>query len=301
LIKGLGAATIEERQEAFQDLRSDLEEALPVLLEARSNKNTYVLAGISRLLAVHWKQHALDAYRQAYELALANDLKKKHLGPEANSSISLEAGEGILRILKERDTAENGREEIDRIQRSIAALERKPRAVTPIIFPLAGQTSLEGLLAKDRYASFDLDGSGEVSLWPWIKSTTGMLAWDPQEAGHIQSGLQLFGSVTWWMFWKNGYQPLATLDNDRDGWLAGEELKGVAVWRDRNENGVSDPGEVVPVESIGILRIAAHAHAVQAGVPFNPQGIHLNNGTTVPTYDWMPVQVTARKRRLSVP
>ncbi|MCI0626662.1 MAG: hypothetical protein L0387_34285 [Acidobacteria bacterium] len=301
LVKGLGAATIEKRQDAFQELKSDLEEALPILLEARRNKNAYVLAGISRLLAVYWKQHALDAYRQAYELALASDLKKKHLGPEANSSISLEAGEGILRILKGQDTDENGREEIDRIQKSIATLERKPRAVTPIVFPLKGQTSLESLLAKDRYVSFDLDGSGKVSLWPWIQSTTGMLAWDPQEAGHIQSGLQLFGSVTWWMFWKDGYHPLATLDDDRDGWLSGEELKGVAVWRDRNENGISEPGEVVPVQSIGILRIAAHANAVRAGVPFNPQGIHFSNGTTVPTYDWTPVQVHAGKGRLSVP
>jgi len=294
LVNGLGAGTIEKRQVAFQELKSDIEEALPMLLEARRNRrnrNAYVLAGIGRLLAVYWKQHALDAYRQAYELALESDLKKKHLGPEANSAISLEAGDGILRILKGRDSNEDGREEMERIQRSIAALERKPRAVTPIIFPLNGRGALETLLAKNRYVSFDLDGSGEVSLWPWIQADTGILVWDPKQAGRIQSGLQLFGSVTWWMFWKDGYQPLAVLDDDRDGWLSGEELMGVAVWRDRNENGISESGEVVPAQLSGILRIAVRAEAVQAGVPFNSQGIQLSNGTTIPTYDWMPVQI----------
>ena len=54
----------------------------------------------------------------------------------------------------------------------------------------------------------------------------------------LEVGLQLFGSVTWWLFWEDGYAPLAALDDNHDGRLEGAELKGIAIWFDRNGNGV---------------------------------------------------------------
>jgi hypothetical protein len=297
LVRHLGAAIIEERQRAFNELKSELEEALPILLETRRSKAPFILAGVERLLSFYWKERALAAYRQAYTLALSHDLEKKQSGPEADSAVSLEAGQGIVRILKSRGPSQDEQREIDLLQKSIAALKNRPRAITPIIFPLTIGNVLEDLLANGRFVSFDLDGRGEPSLWPWVHSATGILVWDPEESGRIESGLQLFGSVTWWMFWKDGYQPLAALDDDGDGWLSGAELQGIGVWRDGNGNGISESGEVVPAQSFEITRVAVRASRVEAGVPFNPRGIYLSDGTALPTYDWIPVPVGWRNQK----
>jgi hypothetical protein len=113
--------------------------------------------------------------------------------------------------------------------------------------------------------------------------------WDPEQTGRILSGRQLFGSATWSMFWPDGYAPLTALDDDGDGWLAGRELAGLAVWCDRNGNGVSDAGEVASLARLGIARVAVRPSGRQEGAPCNPQGMQRSDGTFLPTYDWMPV------------
>jgi hypothetical protein len=138
---------------------------------------------------------------------------------------------------------------------------------------------------------FDLSGDGQPRLWPWVKPDTGLLVWDQTRKGRVRSGVQLFGSATWWIAWEHGYQPLALLDDNRDGWLAGTELNGLAVWRDGNSNGVADKGEVLPVQKLGIRRLAAHATVTSSGVPAHPYGLELNDSRRLPTYDWTPTEI----------
>jgi hypothetical protein len=240
-----------------------------------------------------WKESALKAYRKAYALSIGADLKRGHIGPGADSAISLEAGQGILRILSARKTSSQEMEEAVKVRESIARLETLPRAVTPIIFSLDRNASLDDLLADKTIVHFDLDGDGEAEWWPWVKPDTGILVWDPERTGRVESGLQLFGSVTWWIGWQHGYQPLAMLDDNRDCWLSGAELDGLAVWRDRNGNGISERGEVAPLQSLGVNALAATAVADRNGVFFNPQGIRLNDGSFLPTYDWTPTEAGA--------
>jgi hypothetical protein len=114
---------------------------------------------------------------------------------------------------------------------------------------------------------FDLDGTGRPQTYPWLRPDAAFLVWDPQHTGRITSGRQLFGNVTWWMFWNDGYQAMAALDDNHDGWLTGCELAGLALWFDVNQNGVSDPGEVIPIdktdiEGIAVLPEALGAHAL---------------------------------------
>lgn len=105
----------------------------------------------------------------------------------------------------------------------------------PIVLSLRAGAVLD-LLAPAAQVRFDLDGTGRVT-----------------------SGRQLFGNVIWWMFWESGYQALAALDDDHDGWLQGRELAGLVLWFDRNQNGISDPGEVIPIEQAGVEALAARA------------------------------------------
>lgn len=238
-----------------------------------------------------WKDSALAAYRKAYSLALGADLKRDSLGPSADSAISLEAGQAILRILGARKATTREMDEAIQIRETVAKIESKPRLITPIIFSLHREASLDELLAPERLVRFDLAGDGKPGLWPWLRPDTAILVWDPRRTGRVESGLQLFGSVTWWMAWQHGYQPLAALDDNQDCWLSGKELEGLSVWRDRNSNGVSDPAEVAPLSSLGIQALAATGTPDPTGIHANPRGIRLDNGTFLPTYDWTPVEV----------
>ena len=144
------------------------------------------------------------------------------------------------------------------------------------------------LLDESRSVSFDLDGSGRGQKWSWVKSDTAILVWDPERSGEITSGRQLFGNVTWWIFWENGYQALAALDDDRDGWLRGDEMKGLALWFDRNQNGRSDPGEVVPIEQTEIESIAVRFEGREADGSWRAvRGVEMKDGSVVPSWDWL--------------
>ncbi|HEU4754231.1 MAG TPA: hypothetical protein VFU47_14065, partial [Armatimonadota bacterium] len=235
-----------------------------------------------------WFQKALTAYRRAYRLELDSDLKKPSFGPAQEYSISLEAGEGILRILDKRGPNPAEQKEAAEVRASVKALQGKPRAVTPILFPIDGRGSLASLLSPGHAVRFDLAADGRSERWPWVNASAGILVWDPGHTGRITSGQQLFGSRTWQMFWPDGYAPLAALDDDRDGWLAGPEIEGLAVWRDRNSDGKSQPGEVLPVAAYGIARVAVRSTGTGEGVPANSSGIELTSGARVPTYDWTP-------------
>jgi hypothetical protein len=169
--------------------------------------------------------------------------------------------------------------------------------ITPIIFSLDSRRPLSDLLGRQRRVWFDLDGDGEVELWPWVEPTTGILVWDPEGRGQITSGRQLFGSVTWWLLFRDGYHALDALDDDRDGWLSGPELGGLAVWFDRDGNGASDPGEVVPVATLEIERIAVRAQASEDGCPASPCGLWLSDGRIMPTYDWITSPTAEPTRR----
>lgn len=232
--------------------------------------------------AAAWIDLALAKYRAAYRLALPTDLK---VAAQLEPFVADQAGSAIIAILKQRG-GENYQREIAEIAKNIDVLRKKCCTVTPVIFSMRESASLADLISDHR-VPFDLDGFNEGRSWTWVRPETCILVWDPNRTGRITSGRQLFGTVTWWMFWQNGYEPLGALDDNRDGVLSGVELKGISVWRDTNSNGVSDPGEVVPVESLGIVEIGVRPELV-GGVLMNHNGILLKDGTIRDTFDWMP-------------
>ena len=237
--------------------------------------------------APDWSQQAIAAYQRAYELTYPEDSKQERRGPTPDI-ISQEAGEGMLRLMKGRALTPTEAERQARLQTEIAKLKSIPRMVTPIIFPLRGQTTLAQLMDAHRATRFDLAGDGRGARWPWVTPDTGILVWDPAHTGHITSGRQLFGSATWWMLFENGYQALASLDDNHDGQISGRELDGIAVWQDRNGNGQCDRGEVVSLSSLGIVSIAVRSVGQQNGALCNARGLQLADGTFLATYDWTP-------------
>jgi hypothetical protein len=89
------------------------------------------------------------------------------------------------------------------------------------------------------------------------------------------------------MFWKNGFEPLAALDDNGDGWLTERELDGIGVWQDRNGNGVSDQGEVIPAAQFGIVALGVHPQGTVDGVLAERNGVVMR-GDSFTLYDWVP-------------
>ena len=102
----------------------------------------------------------------------------------------------------------------------------------------------------------------------------------------IASARQLFGTYTFQIFWDDGFQALASLDDDRDGVLRGEELKGIALWFDENGNAVSDPGEVQPLEVHGVRALQTRPQGREAGMLHHAVGIERETGAPWPVWDW---------------
>jgi hypothetical protein len=249
--------------------------------------------GASTVSADTWREAALAAYRRAYALDLDSDLKSGHLGPGADSVISLEAAEGINRLLPAKNLAPAEVSELARVKKTVEQFKLKPRVVTPIIFPLERPAPLASLLSDAAFVMFDLAADTRGERWPWVNAQAGILVWDPARTGRITSGAQLFGTATWSMYWSDGYAPLAALDDNCDGWLTDQELNGLAVWNDRNGDAVSDSGEVKPLQSYGVKRVAARAESHSGGSPSHPRGMQRNDGSYLPTYDWMPTSLPA--------
>jgi hypothetical protein len=240
--------------------------------------------------AEEWRKQALNAYRKAFRLSVDKELSR---GPKMygemglpSGSIAQEAGEAILRLQQGQRLSLLERWEVKRVEGALEELKKLPRAITPIVFPISRSLSLSDLVSS-RSVVFDLNGDGIKERWQWITSKACFLVWDGERTGQVTSGLQLFGSVTWWMFWRNGYEALAALDDDGNGWLEGKELDGIFVWHDRNSNGVSERGEVLPLSHFGIVRISVKATNRIGEILFNPRGIQLLDGTFLPTYDWV--------------
>jgi len=112
--------------------------------------------------------------------------------------------------------------------------------------------------------------------------------WDPEWRGQVNSGFDMIGQRTWSVFWSDGFEALRALDDNRDGQLTGSELGGLALWRDENMNGVSDPGEVIPANVHGIAGLAVRGQATRPGLMTAPNGVRFDNGLTRPLYDWTP-------------
>jgi hypothetical protein len=190
----------------------------------------------------------------------------------------------LIPLLDEKKDAE----EIASWNARDAQLESLPRAISPIIVPLDGGATIDDLLAAEASVRFDVDGRCRPGTWSWVKPRAGWLVWLPRDGSReVSSGLHLFGNVTWWLFWKDGYAALSALDDDGDGVLRGEELERLGVWQDRNGDGHVDSGEVRTLAELGIVEISCLSQASDRPdvLRWSPRGVTFEGGETRPTWD----------------
>lgn len=133
---------------------------------------------------------------------------------------------------------------------------------SPLVLDLDGDgveiTRLSGAITFDHDA--DLVRTGTA----WVGVDDGLLAMDRDGNGLIESGRELFGNNTQLpggAFADDGYEALRALDSSGDGVLdAGDAAYSqLRVWRDVDQDGMSDSGELWTLEDIGIDRISLAA------------------------------------------
>ena len=121
------------------------------------------------------------------------------------------------------------------------------------------------------FSQFPLDPT-QPDLWHVWKASEELplLVYDPSHQGKITSAQQLFGK---WTFggqpfasmatkqegptpWGNGYEALATLDQNGNGQIESQELQALGLWFDINRNGIADPGEVISLNQAGVTQLS---------------------------------------------
>lgn len=229
------------------------------------------------------KRKAIRKYRMVIKVAWEKERDLKQAGMGWHSVTAEAAGYLIPLLDKDGD-----KEEINTLQQRIEQMGTVARPITPIVIPLRNNLAAGDLENRSAMVAFDADGTGLRKRWTWITRDAGWLVYDPHHTGKVTSALQLFGGVTFWMFWENGYHALAALDDNGDGMLGGKELEGLAIWQDLNGNGISERGEVMPLAEWGIVAISCrYVRDLERSdrIAYSPQGVFFSDGSSRLTYD----------------
>lgn len=252
---------------------------------------------LSEALKIDQRTVAREAFLKAWNLSFPTDSKSKSLPPSGlPGMVSHEAGRAFVQLCDtspDKLTAEE-KATLPKVRSGLEKLEKLPQTiVTPLALALTSVAHLSDLLRAGSAVEFDLRGFGAAERWEWIKPELGLLVWDPLDQREVRSGRQLFGHYTFRIFRDNGYDALAGLDDDADGKLSGSELAGIAVWFDRNGDGISTRDEVSPVQDLGIQSLQCQATGRDERHLMNPHGVRFLDGRELPTWDWIPKSAEA--------
>ncbi|WP_027708417.1 calcium-binding protein [Zooshikella ganghwensis] len=135
-----------------------------------------------------------------------------------------------------------------------------PEKVTsPIIIDLDGD-GVETLSVNDKHY-FDHDGNAFAESTGWVSRDDGLLVWDKNNNGVVDSGAELFGNQTTLASGqkaKHGYDALAEFDDNKDGVIDAQDAiySSLRVWQDKNENGLTDNDELSSLADMGIKSLS---------------------------------------------
>ncbi|MFC3278587.1 hypothetical protein ACFOHQ_15870 [Xanthomonas fragariae] len=133
-------------------------------------------------------------------------------------------------------------------------------------------------LAASYGVLFDHDGDGVKTGTGWVSSHDGLLVLDRNGNGVIDNGGELFGADTVLANGQkatSGFEALRGLDSNGDGVFNrfDSSFSQVRIWRDLNQDGISQAVELSTLESVGVASIEL--------TPSTADDLDLGNGNVV--------------------
>jgi Ca2+-binding RTX toxin-like protein len=144
----------------------------------------------------------------------------------------------------------------------IRLVDEIPIPVFSSLSPIILDLNFNGVetVSKDKNIHFDHAGDGFAELTGWVGAADGLLVRDLNGNGVIDSGKELLGSETLLTNGSkaaNGFAALAGLDQNADGQInqADVAFSTLRVWRDANQNGKTDAGELLTLAAAGVRAV----------------------------------------------
>ncbi|MBI5532692.1 MAG: hypothetical protein HY898_08265 [Deltaproteobacteria bacterium] len=144
----------------------------------------------------------------------------------------------------------------------------------PLVLDLDGDGVSVVPMAQSK-ARFDMFGTGTPTAIAWVTGDDALLAIDRNGNGTIDSGRELFGNFVGDRGFEelsSGFAHLALSDQpcnggDDDGMITAADaiFSRLVLWQDTNGNGVSEPGELHSLASMGVTSISLASTAVSHG------------------------------------
>ena len=136
----------------------------------------------------------------------------------------------------------------------------------PIILDLDGNGIKTVGLAANIH--FDYDNDGVLTQTGWVGNGDALLVLDRNTNGNIDNGTELFGDYTpitrtnadgstTTTYAPNGFAALASLDSNNDGIIDANDpaFAQLKLWRDTNQNGTTNMGELITLQEAGIVSL----------------------------------------------
>ncbi|WP_282957190.1 calcium-binding protein, partial [Xanthomonas theicola] len=161
------------------------------------------------------------------------------------------------------DTARWWKDRANELGDSVREMFDRARNFVPRRDPLVLDLDGDGIETTPANGGvlFDHDGDGVKNGTGWISPDDGLVVMDRNGNGRIDNGSELFGADTKLSSGSNstsGFAALADLDSNKDGIFdrLDADFSNARVWRDLNQDGVSQSNELFTFGQLGIASIA---------------------------------------------
>lgn len=127
---------------------------------------------------------------------------------------------------------------------------------SPIIVDITGN-GISISRSFNRSVLFDIKGTGNKVKVDWpinVKENAFLVR--PDKKGKVTSIQQLFGDYKA----KNGFEALKAYDSDKDGFVSTKDkrFKELALWLDKNRDGIAQDDEIKTLAEYGVDKISTH-------------------------------------------
>ena len=162
---------------------------------------------------------------------------------------------------------------------NLAKLVRWQPVDDPLVLDLDGD-GIETVSQSQSGVHFDMDGDYFAEQTGWVGADDGFLVIDKNGNGVIDDITEMFGAPD-----VGGYQELAALDDvanggNADGFITADDamFAELRVWRDLDQDGETDEGELFSLEELDIVSLDVNSTALDDHI--TPQGTTLRETAT---------------------